>query len=161
MTHAYVGTVALGLLVLVAVSYLSFTGFKLDFTPSNDHENGGPLPQGPSIAPSLVRGAACETNEECVYAENAYPILRCISPNCPPEDSPEQPVQGDPAYEWLDAYQGSCVNGNELGFQNALGEPLQVSTRSFSCACEPIPAGPNGERTSITGQKICMTHPVE
>lgn len=109
----------------------------------------------------LARGAACAQDSECVYAENAYAGLRCISPNCPPEDSPDQPAKGDPAYEWLDAYQGACVNAGELQENNAAGEPLLVNTRNFSCACEPIPAGANGEQTSLTGQKICTVRASE
>lgn len=148
--------VALGIIGLTVLGVVAFV------TISERTSSGGPNPIPEPIevgigisAGKLVRGAACQQDADCAYAENAYPGLRCISPNCPPEEDPNQPTQGDPAYEWLDAYQGACVNAGELQGNNLAGEPLLVNARDFSCACEPIPAGPNGEQTSLTEQKVC------
>jgi hypothetical protein len=98
----------------------------------------------------FVAGATCEMDEDCVYALNAYPIQKCISANCPPPED-EQPAPNDPKYEWKESYLDECVNNAQLNGTNVQGEPLQIDTRSASCACEAV----NLPGTSIDGQKIC------
>lgn len=104
----------------------------------------------------LVAGAACEVDEDCVYALNAYPTQECISPNCPPEDQP-QPEWGDPAYEWKQTYLDECVNAAQLNGKNLQGEELLIDARAATCTCQPIQLA----NTSLDGQKICRKKMVE
>lgn len=113
---------------------------------------GNPLGEGinvPSVG-KLVAGAACETDNDCVYALNAYPIQKCISANCPPPEM-EQPEPGDPKYEWKDAFLDECVNAAQLEGKNLQGEELLIDSRAATCACKPIELA----NTSLDGQKIC------
>lgn len=112
---------------------------------------GGPVEEYEG-SPKLAAGASCTSNDQCVYVLNAYPKLKCISENCPPEENP-QPMQGDPAYEWIEGYDPACVNAGNLNNQNAAGDELAMDTRAASCACQPIQT--NGE-TSLSGQSICV-----
>lgn len=124
--------------------------------PTGENTTGIILNGGTSSG-MLIQGAACEVDSDCVYALNAYPIQRCVSQNCPPPENPNQPVQGDPAYEWMNGYLDECVNSVQLGGKNVQGEELLIDTRAATCACEPIPlAG-----TSVDGQKICRKKMVE
>ena len=139
-----VGIVAL--VVVGALLFLTPTSVVTDYT-------GGPVEESMN-APKLAAGASCTSNDQCVYALNAYPKLKCISENCPPEENP-QPAQGDPDYEWAEGYDPACVNAGALNNQNGNGEELLLDTRAASCACQPIQS-PNGGITSLTGQSICV-----
>lgn len=141
----------IGIIVLVVGGALLFL---TPVTVVTDYP-GGPVEETGGIAPMLVQGAACETNEQCVYALNAHPILKCISENCPPEDSPIQPEVGDPKYEWIQGYIPSCINAESLNNQNTEGEEFQIDEREAKCACQPIQS-PEGVITSISGTKVCV-----
>lgn len=135
----------------------------LYFTPVQEGAVQGEQPMeesGPIMAGMLVQGAACEQDTDCVYALNAYPALRCVSPNCPDENDPNQPEQGDPSYEWIESYQETCLNAGAMSNQNTNGEELQIDSRAAACTCEVI-GSPDGVPTSLTGQKICVTHLAE
>lgn len=126
----------------------------------NNSNTGNPLEgidEGvvPGIG-KLVAGAACEVDEDCVYALNAYPAQECISPNCPPEDQP-QPEWGDPNYEWKQTYLDECVNAAQLDGKNLQGEELLIDTRAATCTCQTIDLA----NTSLDGQKICRKKIVE
>ncbi len=104
----------------------------------------------------LVAGASCETDADCVYALNAYPIQKCVSANCPPPEN-TQPEPGDPAYEWEDAFLDECVNAAQLNGKNLQGEELLIDERAATCACKAIELA----NTSLDGQKICRKQVVE
>jgi hypothetical protein len=144
------------ILGILGVAALVVLGVLLFLTPLRVETNypGVPVEETGGIAPSLIQGAACETDEQCTYALNAYPILKCISGNCPPEDSPNQPEGGDPTYEWIQGYIPSCINAESINNQNSEGEELQIDEREASCACVPIQSQ-DGIITSVTGIKIC------
>ncbi len=149
-------TIVAGALVLavlvVGVIVLFLTPTQVVVTP-HPIENTGPEP---TVSGMLVQGASCETDSDCAYALNAYPYLRCTSPNCPEADDPNQPAQGDPNYEWIESYQSSCVNTTQMNNQNGNGEELLIDSRAASCTCKaPSPAG--DVITSVAGQKVCVT----
>ncbi len=139
------------ILVIVIIAFLYFYPAQLGTIPPGI----GPDGATPIVSGLLVQGAACEQDSDCMYALNAYPIKRCISGNCPPEDDPNQPEPGDPAYEWFDTYQPSCVNANDLQNKNILGEDLQFDPREHECECVPFQS-PEGHPTSLDGQKLCQ-----
>lgn len=152
-TFLIVLVAALGLaLVVVGAIILFATPTHVSITPDDTIEN---TPE-PTVSTMLVQGAGCEVDTDCTYALNAYPQLRCISTNCPEADDPNQPPQGDPAYEWIESYHSTCVNANQMNNQNGNGEELQIDSRAATCTCKAIsPAG--DVITSVTGQKVCVT----
>lgn len=141
------------ILGIVGIIALVVVGALLFLTPTQVVTNydGSPIEEY-EPSPKLAAGASCTSNDQCVYALNAYPKLKCVSENCPPEENP-QPAQGDPAYEWIEGYDPACVNAGALNNQNGVGDELVVDTREASCACQPIQT--NGE-TSLSGQSICV-----
>lgn len=144
--------IGVGIVVLIVLAAFAF------FVPVQvDTSTDGP--SGPVVSGLLIRGAACEQDSDCVYAVNAYPTLRCVSPNCPPEEM-DQPASGDPAYEWIESYHDECVNFADLEGKNELGEDLLVESRGVNCTCEPI-APRDGAITSVSGQKVCVKHTIE
>lgn len=142
------------ILGIIGIVILVVGGALLFLTPVTvvTNNQGEPLEEYEG-APKLAAGASCVTNDQCVYALNAYPKLKCVSENCPPEESTEQPTQGDPMYEWVEGYDPACVNAENLNNQNGKGEELQIDERAAKCACQPIQT--NGE-TSLSGQSICV-----
>ncbi|MFH0970742.1 MAG: hypothetical protein V1776_04765 [Candidatus Diapherotrites archaeon] len=84
---------------------------------------------------TMEKMRSCQTNDECVYALNIEPILKCVSGNCPPLEE-AQPKQGNPAYEWMEGTIEGCVNFQTWEKLNKeKGETLQIDTRTTSCAC--------------------------
>ncbi len=139
----------IGIIVLVVGGALLFL---TPVTVVTDYP-GGPVEEYQGT-PKIAAWASCVTNDQCVYALNAQPKLKCISENCPPEENP-QPTQGDPAYEWMEGYDPACVNASAINNQNGNGEELLLDARAASCACQPIQS-PEGVITSISGTKVCV-----
>jgi hypothetical protein len=137
---------------IVAILILVVGGAYLFLTPVTvvtEYEEG--LNGDNTQTTKLAAWTACTTDDQCVYALNAHPKLKCVSENCPPEENP-QPAQGDSAYEWIPAYDPACVNAENLNNQNGEGEELLLDTRAAKCACQPILTS---EGTSLAGQSIC------
>lgn len=130
-----------------AVLFLEPVTVETNQLPEPVEEHGG-------VTPLLVQGAGCEQDSDCSYAINAYPKLKCVSENCPPVENPNQPEQGDPAYEWEQSYDPACLNVAQLNNQNSDGDELQIDTREASCVCKPIESQ-DGIITSVTGSKVC------
>jgi hypothetical protein len=139
-------------MVILAIGIVLVGGI-LYFNPNKVEQT--PPEQGPIILGSLVQGAMCEQDSDCTYALNVYPTLKCVSPNCPEPNDPNQPDIGDPNYEWIEGNDPACVNTADLQGNNLNGEPLQIDTREASCACKPIESE-NGIITSVTGEKVCV-----
>jgi hypothetical protein len=137
----------------IALILIALAGCITNTPPENPLDGG--MPNTPSTG-KLIAGASCEQDLDCVYALNAYPIQKCISPNCPsPENA--QPEPNNPAYEWKQTYLDECVNNAQLNGKNVQGEDLLIDSRAASCACETIQL----PGTSLDGQKICRKKMVE
>ncbi len=145
-THAIIG-IALALIALSGC----LGGNENTLTPGGEGNENGPGNTG-----KLIAGATCEQDSDCVYALNAYPYQKCVSPNCPPPEN-AQPEPNDPAYEWESTYVDECVNNAQLNGKNVQGEELLLDTRAATCGCETIEL----PGTSIDGQKICRKKLVE
>jgi hypothetical protein len=79
--------------------------------------------------------SSCLADENCVFAVNAYPTAECVSSNCPPPNEP-QPAPFDPEYDWQEKFDSACVNAEEAGYKNVLGEELLIDVRSVKCVCK-------------------------
>ncbi len=136
-----------GIVLVVIFGLLALFLLNVDNSPVVPEQNNG------EVAGLLIFGAACEQDNDCVYALNAYPTQKCVSQNCPPATE-AQPSPGDPTYEWMDTYLDECVNAGVLEGKNVQGEDLILDERGASCTCAPFQS-PDGIATSLDGAKLC------
>ncbi|MEK6821372.1 MAG: hypothetical protein AABY11_03165 [archaeon] len=117
--------VSVGLIILMGIFY---GGWQLP----TFSENTPPLTNEKN---EVILQDACVVNEECAFVINAVSTWECISANCPPEESTEQPNANDPNYTWAPKFEAACVNAEARNYVNLEGEPLLVDARGGSCAC--------------------------